>query len=260
MNPDGYAANTRQNAHGVDLNRNWPDNWAHLDPPYYSGTEPLSEPETEAMWRFLWWLKPDYLVVLHQPLYGVDTTDGSYLDPEFRDALARNLGLPKKAFLCGGVCHGSLTGWYTTHKFGVDETIEFGSSPSSDYLTGRARDGIIDAMHGRWGPLSAHDPKRYLNVTPRRGDDRRRRLGVRPRHPRDVHRLRRLPGREEGRAPRHGPRESDRQRALRHYRHAPLRVLAAGGRAAIIRCASCYRNYAAGTGNPKVCKDVSVRA
>lgn len=167
MNPDGDAAHTRQNAHNVDLNRNWPNKWAHLDPPYYSGPEPLSEPETRAMWHFLWWLKPDYLVVLHQPLHGVDTTDGAYLDPAFRDALARNLGLPEKAFLCGGVCHGSMTGWYTAHDWGVDETIEFGSSPTRSYLTGRARDGILFAMHGHWGTLSAHDPRHYLNVTPK---------------------------------------------------------------------------------------------
>ena len=160
MNPDGYAANTRQNAHGVDLNRNWPDKWAHLDPPYYSGTKPLSEPETRAMSAFLWWLKPDYLVVLHQPLYGVDTTDGAYLDPAFRDALARNLGLPKKAFLCGGVCHGSMTGWYTAHHSGSTRRSSSVGARRPDYLVGRARDGIIAAMHGRWGSLSAHDPQR----------------------------------------------------------------------------------------------------
>lgn len=166
MNPDGDAAHTRQNGHNVDLNRNWPNKWTHLDPPYYSGPEPLSEPETQAMWNFLWWLKPDYLVVLHQPLHGVDTTDGAYLDPAFRDALARNLDLPKKAFLCGGVCHGSMTGWYTAHHWGVDETIEFGSGPTKAYLTGQARDGILSAMHGRWGALSTHNPLHYLTVTP----------------------------------------------------------------------------------------------
>ena len=42
-----------RNAHGVDLNRNYPYHWADLDGNYESGPAPASEPETKAMMRFL---------------------------------------------------------------------------------------------------------------------------------------------------------------------------------------------------------------
>ena len=164
MNPDGNIADTRQNAHGVDLNRNWRDIWRPLTGEYYSGPHPLSEPETRAMRKFLLNVMPRYLVVLHQPLHGVDTTDGGALDHRFRNRLARNLNLPLKAFRCWSVCHGSMTGWYTTHRYGIAETIEFGWHPTSGYLTGRARRGIVAALGGGFGALSAHNPLSALHV------------------------------------------------------------------------------------------------
>ena len=103
MNPDGYAAHRRQNAHRVDLNRNWPHRWTNLTGMYYSGTGPRSEPETRAMLAFLRGLRPKYVVSIHQPLYGVDTTDGGALDRAFRNRLARGLGLPLKPFRCWSV-------------------------------------------------------------------------------------------------------------------------------------------------------------
>ena len=156
INPDGYAAHRRQNAHGVDLNRNWPNNWASLTGAYYSGTKPLSEPETAGLYAFLNRVKPTYLVSLHQPLDGVDTTDGGARDPAFRHRLSANLGLPEKALTCWSVCEGSMTGWLTNDQSGSAITVEFGSTPSHSYLVNTAASGILSALSVRYGrPLTA---------------------------------------------------------------------------------------------------------
>jgi predicted deacylase len=130
-NPDGLAAGTRKNARGVDLNRNFPNNWADLDGSYESGPRAGSEPETRAMMRFLKKIKPRWIVSFHQPLRGVDTATK---DKRFSRKVANHLNLPRKSFTCGGACHGTMTGWFNNRFRGTALTVEYGANPASGYL------------------------------------------------------------------------------------------------------------------------------
>jgi len=75
-NPDGRAANTRGNAHGVDLNRNFPWGWRPLGGVYYSGPRPDSEPETRALRRLILRERPEASIWFHQHLDFVDLQRG----------------------------------------------------------------------------------------------------------------------------------------------------------------------------------------
>ncbi len=130
-NPDGLARGTRKNAHGVDLNRNFPYRWADLDGSYESGPRAGSEPETRAVMRFLRAVRPARILSFHQPLDGVDTDTKNRA---FAHRVARALDLPRKRFDCGGVCHGTMTGWYNHTFAGAALTVEYGASPRRRYL------------------------------------------------------------------------------------------------------------------------------
>ena len=144
-NPDGLAAGTRRNAHGVDLNRNFPFRWVDLDGSYESGPAPASEPETQAMMAFLDRIRPRRIVSFHQPLYGVDRDTKR---PGFSRTLSRQLRLPLKDFTCGGVCHGTMTGWFNHHFAGAAVTVEYDEHPSHRRLTEQAPWQIIRALGG----------------------------------------------------------------------------------------------------------------
>ena len=89
LNPDGllHAPSTRVNAHGVDLNRNFPTaDWARDAQPYwvkhtrkdprrFPGAQALSEPESRWLLQQIDQFHPDLIVSVHAP-YGLLDFDG----------------------------------------------------------------------------------------------------------------------------------------------------------------------------------------
>ena len=149
MNPDGNAKNTRTNARGVDLNRNWKTSgWTGKGKGSltWGGSSKQSEPETRAMVRFLRRYKPDYVASLHQP-FGVVAKTG--IDPAWEKRLSSALKLPVKPVGVGtpsGKTSPTLTGWYNRYHgaSGTATTIELRKKVSSAFRQ-KASHAILSA-------------------------------------------------------------------------------------------------------------------
>lgn len=124
MNPDGSVRGTRQNARGVDLNRNFPQGWlrTYTSRVYYPGPAPLSEPESQTMVRFLDNLRPDLIVSLHQAARSIDVGNPKTRLWAYR--LAQAFNLPTQTVSCDGPCAGTMTGWFNTYYAGYAVTVE----------------------------------------------------------------------------------------------------------------------------------------
>ncbi len=114
-NPDGLVRNTRYNANGVDLNRNF-DTENRINKKEF-GLIALSEPETHVIIRFIKQYNPDRIVSIHQP-YGCIDYDGP--GQMLANHMAKYCDLPVRKL---GALPGSL-GSYSGVTLGIP-TITF---------------------------------------------------------------------------------------------------------------------------------------
>lgn len=145
-NPDGILAGTRQNAAGVDLNRNFPaSSWSadasftyppgtlerrrpHRTNRSSPGDAPGSEPETQALLAVIEHHRPALILDLHSPLALIAPTPAA--DAATVRRLADHSDLPVRADI-GSPTPGALRDWCTDHDVAaVTYEVEHAALPA----------------------------------------------------------------------------------------------------------------------------------
>ena len=150
LNPDGLVRRTRQNARGVDLNRNSSQDWRFLGPRgtrYHAGPRPFSEPESRAIRALILDARPVATIWYHQPLALVvrPETGGDAL----ARAYARLAGLPVRSL---GTIPGSLSRWQNARvRPGSSIVVELAAGRLTDAQQRRHAAAVLAVATGGGG-------------------------------------------------------------------------------------------------------------
>lgn len=168
-NPDAYAANSRYNARGVDINRNCGFNW-HIESEEPAGPAPWSEPETRALRDFILRVEPAHIVSLHWALAEIDA-DGpqsTALAHHMWDALSERERRPyrlrvyepgqgrRRLDKTYQICPGSLGQWcgyglrYVDGTAPAMITLELPYDPAAELRPSPLPDDHLTSLHGSW--------------------------------------------------------------------------------------------------------------
>jgi murein peptide amidase A len=174
-NPDGVRAATRQNARGVDLNRNFPFRWAGGGRPfdtYFPGPRRASEPETRALQALVAQVEPSLTVYYHQHMRLVVLPRGADRVPV--RAYARRVGLPARWL---PRYHGTAIGWQNHRSPGTTAfVVELPAGPLSRRAVARHARAVL-AIASRRAHAAARAPKPEIDWDPIPfGADRRRQM------------------------------------------------------------------------------------
>ncbi len=143
LNPDGRAANTRGNSHGVDLNRNFPWRWRPLSGVYASGPRPLSEPEARIAYKLILRLRPQISIWFHQHLDMIWASGGNR---RIEHRFAQLSGLPYHAM---PPLAGSAISWQNHALPGTTAfAAELPAGQPNPATINRYARAVIDIAHG----------------------------------------------------------------------------------------------------------------
>jgi murein peptide amidase A len=142
LNPDGLQRQTRQNARGVDLNRNSPQGRRFPGGPgsrYYAGPRPFSEPETRAIRALILRERPAVTIWYHQPFGLVDRPEAG--DDRLTRAYASLSGLPARPL---GPRPGSMSRWQNARvRAGTSIVVELPAGPLGAAAARRHADTVL---------------------------------------------------------------------------------------------------------------------